>query len=104
MLLADGDRVPIVLLPEALLEDARAIVRSTFSSLVKKRVYTLQCSRAAEAEPHYVQTLSDALARKGVVMTTPSSMKSIILKFIEALVRARRPLPRARLVNSIDDP
>ena len=38
MLLADGQQLPVVMLPEALLEAGRYIVSSTFTGLVHKRV------------------------------------------------------------------
>ena len=90
LLLADGKRLPIVLLPEALLEAGRGIVRSTFNTtLIQKQVYTLVCSRAMRSGPKYVTMLDNAKKGKGVIMTTPSSMKSVILKFIDTMVKLR---------------
>lgn len=86
LMMADGTRMPLILLPESLLAAGRNLISSTFSQLLVKRVYTLECSRASEAEPRYLNLMANALRYKGVVMTTPSAIKSVILKFVELLV------------------
>ena len=85
LVLADGEQLPIILLPEPLLDAARNIVRSSFVTVVKKRVYTLQCSRAASADQRFLNMMENALRTKGVMITTPTSTKSILLKFLENL-------------------
>ena len=82
-MLADGEQLPIILLPDSLLDAARNIVRSSFVTVVKKRVYTLACSRAASADQRYINMMENALRSKGVMITTPTSTKSILLKFLE---------------------
>ena len=49
----------------------------TFTTLIKKQVYTLQCSRASEADPKFLNMLTSARKGMGVVMTTPSAMKRV---------------------------
>ena len=89
LLLADGETLPMVLLPDSLLPAGREIVRSTFSTVILKRVYTLTCSRAAMAEPRYLQMMHNARKYHGVVITAPSSVKSVLLKFLENLIQLR---------------
>ncbi|KAL1495919.1 hypothetical protein AB1Y20_014561 [Prymnesium parvum] len=86
LLLADGERVPIVLLPDSLLDAARNIIRSTFASVINKRVFTLECSRASTTAHRYLNMIQNAIKYKGVVITTPTSAKSAILKFLENLI------------------
>ena len=84
LLLADGKRQPIVMLPDPLLEAGQDIVRTTFSNVIAKRVYTLLCTRASVADPRHLSKLQGALRSRGVIMTTPGSVKAMMLKFLEA--------------------
>ena len=77
LVLADGEQLPVILLPDSLLDAARNIVRSSFVTVVKKRVYTLSCSRAASADQRFINMMENALRSKGVMITTPTSTKSI---------------------------
>ena len=45
----------IVMFQSALLQAGRAIVASTFATLITKRVYTIECSRTSEANPSYLK-------------------------------------------------
>ena len=89
LLLANGNQLPLVLLPDSLLPAGRDIVRSTFSMVILKRVYTLTCSRASTAEQRYLQMMQNAKKHHGVVMTAPASVKSVLLKFLENLILLR---------------
>jgi hypothetical protein len=71
--------------PGQLLEMSRSIIRSTFSSLILKPVYTFLFDRADEASIDLYQKLLQARLSNGVVVTNPSSIKSFVLKFIEIL-------------------
>ena len=86
LMLSNGEMLPIVLLPDSLLEAGRTIVRSTFSNIVHKLVCSLIVTRATSADSRLVNMLTDAREQKGIVVTTPSSVKSSILKFIEGLM------------------
>ena len=44
----------------------RNVITSTFSTIVHKRVYTLEASRASEAEPRYHNLMANAL-RLGIL-------------------------------------
>lgn len=48
LMLGDGKSLVAQVVPPALLEFSRSIMRSTFSSIMHKRVYTLHCERASK--------------------------------------------------------
>ena len=71
--------------PPALLEFSRSILRTTFSSIMQKRVYTLECDRATVVTPNIRGKLQNAMRSSGVVISTPTTIKSFMLKLIESL-------------------
>jgi hypothetical protein len=71
--------------PPALLEFSRSVMRSTFSSIMHKRIYTLHCDRASKVDRTLYNKLANAIRTNGVVISTPTSIKSIMLKFMEML-------------------
>ena len=71
--------------PGALLEMTRGIMRSTFSSLILKPVYTFIFDRADEATVDLYNKLLMAMESNSVVVTNPTSIKSFVLKFVEIL-------------------
>lgn len=97
--------------PPALLEFSRSVMRSTFSSIMHKRIYTLHCDRASRTDKTLYNKLANAIRTNGVVIryavsvrsvvvvlesaflillfsvlpSTPTSIKSIMLKFMEML-------------------
>ena len=62
-------------------------MRSTFSSIIEKRVYTLVFDRGSEATPSLLDKLETARRGSGVVIATPTTLKSIQLKFLELLTQ-----------------
>ena len=48
-----------------------------------------EMSRAASADRRYINMMENALRCKGVLITTPTSTKSILLKFLENLILLR---------------
>lgn len=58
-------------------------MRSTFSSIMHKRIYTLNFDRASEPDPNMYRKLQNAIRTMGVVISTPTAVKSIMLKYIE---------------------
>jgi hypothetical protein len=48
LILADGDAAVIQVMPTALLEQSRNVLRTRFNSIIKKRVYTLSFDRSVE--------------------------------------------------------
>lgn len=50
-----------------------------------KRIYTLTSDRAAKVDQAMFKKLSNAVRTRGVVISTPTSIKSVQLKFLEML-------------------
>jgi hypothetical protein len=85
LMLGDGQNLVTQVVPPALLEFSRGIMRSTFSSIIYKRVYTLSFDRTSTASDALINKLEHARRNRGIVISTPTSIKSIMLKFIEHL-------------------
>jgi thiol-disulfide isomerase/thioredoxin len=85
LLLATGKQLVVQIVPPALLEFSRSVMRSTFSSVIKKRIYTFSYDRSTECDPTTYRKLLNAQSTAGVVISTPTSVKSLMLKFIENL-------------------
>lgn len=101
LMLGDGKSLVAQVVPPALLEFSRSIMRSTFSSIMHKRIYTLSADRASkvlresslgvaltsslQVDKSMYNKLVNAIKTKGVVISTPTTIKSIMLKFLEVL-------------------
>jgi thiol-disulfide isomerase/thioredoxin len=88
LMLADGDRLVTQVMPGALLEQTRTVLRSRFSStIMPKRVYTLEFERSVEDSVRAVDMIwkkMDSARRSGyVIVSSPESIKSFMLKFVE---------------------
>lgn len=83
LMLGDGDTLVVQVVPPALLELSRAVMRSTFSSIMHKRIFTLSFDRSTAAEPTIFKKLVSSKVTRGVVISTPTTIKSMMLKFIE---------------------
>eukprot|EP00048_Salpingoeca_helianthica_P023358 m.23852 g.23852 ORF g.23852 m.23852 type:complete len:4219 (+) comp8583_c1_seq1:2019-14675(+) len=90
LILADSDSLILQVMPSALLDQSRNILRNRFNAIIRKRVYTLSFDRSCE-DYELVAELYEKLqvARRGrhVVCATPESIKSLLLKFMEELER-----------------
>lgn len=89
LMLADGERLVTCVVPKALLEMTRAQMRGTFSTIISKRVYTLHHDRSTVAHPQLRLSLQAARDSRAVVVATPTTIKSLMLSYIESLQRAR---------------
>eukprot|EP01087_Luapelamoeba_hula_P004848 TRINITY_DN1482_c0_g1_i1.p1 TRINITY_DN1482_c0_g1~~TRINITY_DN1482_c0_g1_i1.p1 ORF type:complete len:4317 (-),score=602.49 TRINITY_DN1482_c0_g1_i1:51-13001(-) len=85
LMLGDGKSLVAQVVPPALLEFSRSIMRSTFSSIMHKRIYTLHCDRASKVDRRLYNKLVNAIKTKGVLISTPTSIKSMMLKLVETL-------------------
>lgn len=54
LMLGDGEQLVTQVVPPALLEFSRSVMRATFSSIMHKRIYTLSFDRASKVEPKCV--------------------------------------------------
>ena len=88
LILADGSRLVMQVVPSALLEFSRSIMRSRFTRVLTKRIATMQFDRSVKKISHVTRLfdkLNAARKSKGVVITTPESIKALALKHIELL-------------------
>lgn len=51
-----------------------------------KRIYTLDFDRSTTVKPAMRRSLENAAANRGVVVATPTTMKSIMLSYIEVIL------------------
>ena len=87
LMLANGSNLIVQVVPPALLDFTRTVLRSTFSSVLRKQIFTFVCDRSDEVDSELLSKFVHATQSRGIVVTTPSSVKSIFLKFIEGLDR-----------------
>ena len=89
LILADGNTLVTQVMPSALLEQSRNILRSRFSNIITKRVYTLDFDRSCEDSVEVIAELyakiNSAKKHRSVVCASPEAIKSLMLKFIEQL-------------------
>jgi Protein of unknown function (DUF3638) len=83
LMLADGRPLVVQVVPPALLEFSRGVLRSTFSSIIHKRIFTLTFDRTSQADESTLRKLATARTSKGIVVATPMTVKSIMLKLVE---------------------
>eukprot|EP01104_Vermistella_antarctica_P011016 TRINITY_DN300_c2_g7_i1.p1 TRINITY_DN300_c2_g7~~TRINITY_DN300_c2_g7_i1.p1 ORF type:complete len:1708 (+),score=390.70 TRINITY_DN300_c2_g7_i1:360-5126(+) len=103
LMMADGKSLVTQVMPTALLEMSRSVLRSRFSTgIISKRVYTLQFDRSCEDDVEVVAALFaklDGARRHGdVVCATPEAIKSLLLKYIEQLHAIEQVDPDATYV------
>ena len=70
LMMADGESLVMSVVPKALLEMSRNVMRSTFSSIVEKRIYTLVFDRGSDVPPALFDKLEGARRESGVVVRT----------------------------------
>jgi hypothetical protein len=87
LLLGDGKELIFQVMPAALLEFSRSMMRARFSAIIVKPVYTFTFDRFTQITPVLLRKLEMAVARRAVVCSTPTAVKAIMLKFMEILHR-----------------
>eukprot|EP00796_Vickermania_ingenoplastis_P003610 gene3610-2550_t len=93
LILADGKQLVTQVMPTALVEQTRAVLRRCFGVVIVKHVFTLQFDRSRaedgvggswEVEGLLVK-LERAVVDRAVVVAAPECIKSLFLKYIEQL-------------------
>eukprot|EP00954_Amorphochlora_amoebiformis_P016362 1281780-Amorphochlora_amoeboformis.AAC.1 len=110
LLLANGRVLVTQVVPKALLDQTRTVMRNVFSNVISKPIYTFHFDRASEAansittlEKLY-NKLDRARLQRAIVCTTPEALKSLMLRYVDLLqsVEAASPilsLPKDRLAS-----
>eukprot|EP01012_Entosiphon_sulcatum_P062087 TRINITY_DN8821_c0_g1_i1.p1 TRINITY_DN8821_c0_g1~~TRINITY_DN8821_c0_g1_i1.p1 ORF type:complete len:4205 (-),score=604.71 TRINITY_DN8821_c0_g1_i1:28-12642(-) len=83
LLLGNGGRLVLQVVPHSLLEFSRAVLREKFASVVRKPIYTFDFDRFTPASPALLQQLIKARDTRAVVCANPTSIKSLYLRFVE---------------------
>jgi len=90
LMLADGHSLVMSVVPKALLEMSRTRMRETFATIMQKRIYTLQFDRSTAVHPSMRRGLENAVRNRGIVVATPTTVKSIMLAYVETLEKISR--------------
>lgn len=93
LMLADGRQLVTQVMPTALVEQTRAVLRRCFGVVMVKHVFTLQFDRTRGDEGStgsweveaLLTKLQSAVTDRAVVVAAPESLKSLFLKYIEQL-------------------
>jgi hypothetical protein len=88
LILADGQSLVTQVVPTPLLEFSRGIMRSRFTRIISKRIHTFTFDRTVKRVKDITRLfdkLNAARRTRGVVVTTPEAIKSLMLKQLELL-------------------
>ena len=93
LLLADGKSLVTLVIPSALLDMSRDVMRTCFSNVIVKKVYSFHFDRStASKSATQLATirklrikLEIARDQRGIVCTTPEVIKSLMLMYIDIL-------------------
>ena len=85
LLLGDGEKLITQVVPAALLEFSRDVMRKSFAAVFVKPVYTFLFNRKTETTERLYLKLRRARVEHAVVCSTPASIKSFVLKWIEMM-------------------
>lgn len=85
LMLADGKSLVTQVVPHALLEFSRGVMREKFAAVVRKPIFTFSFSRGTAISRDLYLKLCKARDSKAIICATPTSVKSFMLKFIEMM-------------------
>ena len=85
LMLADGKSLVTQVVPHALLEMSRGVMREKFAAVVRKPVFTFYFDRGTAVTRDLYLKLVKARDSKAIICATPTSVKSFMLKFIEMM-------------------
>ena len=82
---ADGKSLVSQVVPAALLEFSRSVLRERFSAVVRKSIYTFHFSRTSVIDDKLLQKLKNARDTRSILVSSPSALKSFMLKLVEIM-------------------
>jgi hypothetical protein len=85
LMLADGKSLVTQVVPHALLDFSRGVMREKFAAVVRKPVFTFTFNRGTPITRDLYLKLCKARDSKAIICATPTSVKSFELKFIEMM-------------------
>ena len=83
LLLGDGTKLVAQVVPRALFDFSCTVMRSRFSAILQKQVYTFAYDRFKPPDESLLRKLKKAKSSRGIVIATPTTLKSFALKFVE---------------------
>ena len=83
MLLANANTLIFEVVPNALLDFSAGVLRERFSAAIRKPIFTFSFDRYSKVTPQLLSKLRTARNLRAVVVSTPSSVKAFMLKFME---------------------
>ena len=86
LMIADGTSLVLSIVPPHLLPSARAVLREKLAAALQRPVYGMTFDRYTEVTRSLLELLRHASALRGVLLLEPSAVKSVMLKFVDALV------------------
>lgn len=89
--LADTRRLVMQVVPAALLDFSRSELRQALSNTLGRRIYTLNFERSSVIDSRIYKKLKSACDSGAVVVATPASVKSLVLKFVENMMTVADP-------------
>ena len=90
LMLADGKSLVTQVVPHALLEFSRGVMREKFSAVIRKPVFTFKFDRGTPITRDLFLKLVKARDSKAIICATPTSIKSFELKFVEMMRHLER--------------
>eukprot|EP00971_Amphidinium_carterae_P001819 36605-Amphidinium_carterae.1 len=75
VILADGTQLVVLVVPGALLEMSRGILRTTFATVLKKKVATFACERSSTFDSHLLIKLEEAKTSGAAVVHVKDSTR-----------------------------
>lgn len=85
LLLGDGQTLITQVVPGALLEMSRSVMREKFSAVIHKSVFTFNFDRKTPVTEELRRKLQKARDTSAVVCSTPTAVKSFVIKLVEML-------------------
>jgi thiol-disulfide isomerase/thioredoxin len=85
LMLADSSSLVLSVVPKALLEMSRTQMRETFANIITKRISTFKFERSTVPHEGMRLNLENSVRNRGIVVATPTSIKSVMLVYIETL-------------------
>ena len=85
LMLADGKSLVTQVVPHALLDFSRSVMREKFAAVVRKPIFTFTFNRGTPITKDLYLKLCKARDSRAVIIATPTSIKSFQLKFVEMM-------------------
>eukprot|EP00439_Symbiodinium_sp_Y106_P052533 s1164_g7.t1 len=100
LMLADGKQLVVLVVPGALLDMSRRVLRATFASVLTKKVGTFECERSSSFDPHLLRKLEKAKTSGAAVAdTSVTETRSQVRQLSKALALFRQG---AVLMDEVD--